>query len=170
MKFAGLAIAALTSALASSTLAQQPGLIDRQAFFGEVQIAGAQISPDGRYVSFLKPYKGVRNIWVKKASEPFSAARPLSADSKRPIRQYFWARDSKYVVYAQDHAGDENFNIYAIDPAGPADSATGVPTTRALTDLQKVRVEIYALPKFDWPATPRPPAFCVGAWNGGKRG
>jgi dipeptidyl aminopeptidase/acylaminoacyl peptidase len=156
MKIAGLVAAALTSALASSTLAQQPGLIDRQAFFGEVQIAGAQISPDGRYVSFLKPYKGVRNIWVKKASEPFSAARPLSADSKRPIRQYFWSRDSKYVVYAQDHAGDENFNIYAIDPAAPADSASGVPLTRALTDLQKVRVAIYALP------TSKPDILYVG--------
>jgi dipeptidyl aminopeptidase/acylaminoacyl peptidase len=156
MKIAGLVAAALTSALASSTLAQQPGLIDRQAFFGEVQIAGAQISPDGRYVSFLKPYKGVRNIWVKKASEPFSAARPLSADSKRPIRQYFWSRDSKYVVYAQDHAGDENFNIYAIDPAAPADSASGVPITRALTDLQKVRVAIYALP------TSKPDILYVG--------
>jgi hypothetical protein len=53
--------------------AQQPPLIDRKAFFGEIQIAGAQISPDGQYLSFLKPYKGTRNIWVKKSSEPFSA-------------------------------------------------------------------------------------------------
>jgi len=42
--------------------AQQPPIIDRQQFFGEVQIAGAQISPDGQYISFLKPYKGTRNI------------------------------------------------------------------------------------------------------------
>ncbi len=47
--------------------AQQPPLVDRRAFFGEVQIAGAQISPDGKQLTFLKPYKGVRNIWVKKA-------------------------------------------------------------------------------------------------------
>ncbi len=48
--------------------AEQPPIIDRALFFGEVQIAGAQISPDGRYLSFLKPYKGTRNIWVKKAA------------------------------------------------------------------------------------------------------
>jgi hypothetical protein len=44
---------------------QQPPIIDRKLFFGEIEIAGAQISPDGQYLSFLKPYKGTRNIWVK---------------------------------------------------------------------------------------------------------
>ena len=59
--------------------AQQSPIIDRNLFFGEIEIAGAQISPDGQYLSFLKPYKGTRNIWVKKASDPFTAARPVSA-------------------------------------------------------------------------------------------
>jgi dipeptidyl aminopeptidase/acylaminoacyl peptidase len=142
-----VALAALVLGVASAAQAAQPALIDRAAFFGEVQIAGAQISPDGKWLTFLKPYKGVRNIWIKAADAPFSTARPLSAEASRPIRQYFWSRDSKYVLYAQDHGGDENFNIYAIDPAAAPDAATGVPATRALTDMQKVRVEIYALPK-----------------------
>jgi dipeptidyl aminopeptidase/acylaminoacyl peptidase len=143
-------IAALTTlvvAVASLAHAQQPPLVDRQAFFGEVQISGAQISPDGKWLTFLKPYKGVRNIWIKAADAPFSTARPLSAEAQRPIRQYFWSRDSKYVLYAQDHGGDENFNVYAVDPNAAVDPATGLPPTRALTDLQKVRVEIYAVPK-----------------------
>jgi len=128
-------------------VAQQPPIIDRQLFFGEVQIAGAQISPDGQYLSFLKPYKGTRNIWVKKVSEPFSAARPMSAEATRPIRSYFWSKDSKYLLYSQDAGGDENFNVYAIDPNVPADPKTGVPPTRALTNLKGVRTEIFAAPK-----------------------
>ncbi len=136
------------SLLASMAIrAQQPPLIDRSLFFGEVQIAGAQISPDGQYLSFLKPYKGTRNIWVKKAGEPFSAARPLSAEAARPVRSYFWSRDSKYVLYAQDLGGDENFNVYAIDPTAGADPKTGVPKTRALTDLKGVRTMIFAAPR-----------------------
>jgi dipeptidyl aminopeptidase/acylaminoacyl peptidase len=127
--------------------AQQPPIIDRAAFFGEIQIAGAQISPDGQYLSFLKPYKGTRNIWVKKASEPFSAARPMSHEATRPVRQYFWSRDSKYLLYAQDAGGDENFNVYAIDPTQAADPATGTPPTRALTNYKGVRTMIYAAPK-----------------------
>src|SRR5882757_7183715 len=131
----------------STAQAQQPPIIDRQLFFGEIQIAGAQISPDGQWVSFLKPYKGTRNIWVKKATEPFSAAKPVSAEATRPVRGYFWSHDSKYILYAQDAAGDENFNIYAIDPTQSAETKTGVPPTRALTNLKGVRTEIVAAPK-----------------------
>src|SRR5271163_2081972 len=143
-----LSLVALTSLAAPVIVrAQQPPIIDRKFFFGEIQIAGAQISPDGQYLSFLKPYKGTRNIWVKKASEPFSAARPLSAEATRPIRAYFWSRDSKYILYSQDSGGDENFNIYAIDPTLAADPKTGVPPTRALTNLKGVRTEIFAVPR-----------------------
>jgi hypothetical protein len=127
--------------------ATQPPLIDRNLFFGEVAISAAQISPDGKFLSFLKPYKGTRNIWVKGADEPFSAARPLSAETTRPVRQYFWSRDSKFVLYAQDAGGDENFNVYAIDPKAAADAASGVPPTRALTNLKGVRTQIFAAPK-----------------------
>ena len=127
--------------------AQQPPIIDRKLFFGEIEIAGAQISPDGQYLSFLKPYKGTRNIWVKKADEPFSAARPVSTEATRPVRGYFWSRDSKFLLYAQDAGGDENFNVYAVDPTLPADPKTGVPPTRALTNLKGVRTEIFAAPK-----------------------
>ena len=141
------AVAASIVLMSSIAIAEQPPLIDRQLFFGEVQIAGAQISPDGQWISFLKPYKGVRNIWVKRASEPFDKARPLSGEKTRPVGSYFWSRNSKYVLYSQDNAGDENFNVYAIDPAAPADAQTGLPPTRALTDLKGVRTMIYDAPK-----------------------
>jgi hypothetical protein len=52
----------LFAAIAS---AQQPALIDREVFFGNPEIAGAQISPDGKYISFVKPLNGTINIWVK---------------------------------------------------------------------------------------------------------
>ena len=141
------AAASPLAAIAGAAHADQPPLIDRNLFYGEVTIAGAQISPDGRYLSFLKPFKGTRNIWVKGADEPFSAARPVSAEATRPIRSYFWSHDSKYILYVQDSGGDENFNVYAIDPTLPADPKKGVPPTRALTNLKGVRTEIFAVPK-----------------------
>ncbi len=140
-----IAFAAMVSPIVVS--AQQPPIIDRKLFFGEIEIAGAQISPDGQYISFLKPYEGTRNIWIKKASEPFSAARPMSAEATRPVRGYFWSRDSKYILYVQDVGGDENFNVYAVDPTQAVDPKRGVPPTRALTNLKGVRTEIFAAPK-----------------------
>lgn len=127
--------------------AQQPPIIDRKSFFGEVQIAGARISPDGKQLAFLKPYNGTRNIWVKRTDEPFSAARPMSAETARPISAYLWSRDSKFLLYPQDNGGDENFNVYAIDPSQAADTKTGVPPVRALTNLKGVRTMVYAVPR-----------------------
>lgn len=133
--------------LCASVRAELPPLIDRDAFFGEVKITSAQISPDGKYISFLKPYNGTRNIWVKKAEEPFSAAKPMSAETKRPVQGYFWSRDGKFLLYAQDQAGDENFNVYAVDPSAAAEKSTGVPAARNITDAKGSRALIFALPK-----------------------
>jgi hypothetical protein len=49
----------------SAAFAQQPALIDREIFFGNPEYAGAQLSPDGKYISFFKPLDDVRNVWVK---------------------------------------------------------------------------------------------------------
>jgi hypothetical protein len=86
----------LIVALAAPAWAQQPPIIDRELFFGDPEIAGAQISPDGAFIAFIKPFKGTRNVWVKKTSEPFANAKPVTADTKRPIPAYFWSRDGKY--------------------------------------------------------------------------
>jgi dipeptidyl aminopeptidase/acylaminoacyl peptidase len=139
--------AALIACLCSVANAALPPIIDRDALFGEVQIANAQISPDGRFISFLKPYKGVRNIWVKRTAEPFAAARPVSAESHRPVQQYFWSRDGRYLLYVQDHDGDENFNVYAVDPAASPDAKSGVPAARNVTAAKGARAEIYERPK-----------------------
>ena len=141
------ALAALV--LTTAAYADLPPLIDRDAFFGEVKITAAQISPDGKYIAFLKPYNGTRNIWVKTADEPFSAAKPMSAETKRPISAYFWSRDSKYLLYAQDQAGDENFNVYAINPSDPPDKQTGVPPVRNISNATGSRVMIYDVPRHD---------------------
>src|SRR5580704_13685978 len=62
-----------------------PPLIDRELIFGNPEISGAQLSPDGKYLAFQKPWKDTRNIYVKGVDEPFSTARLLTAELKRPI-------------------------------------------------------------------------------------
>ncbi|HPG34050.1 MAG TPA: prolyl oligopeptidase family serine peptidase, partial [Lentimicrobium sp.] len=128
---------------------QLPPLVDRELFFDNPEIAGGQLSPDGSFISFVKPYNGVMNIWVKKLDEPFDAARPVTADVARPIRSYFWSRDGKYILYAQDKGGDENFNIYAVNPRELPAAGAEVPENRDLTNLKGVRVLIYSVPKTD---------------------
>ena len=148
MLLAGVMLALFSSPLV--VLAQsntQPPLIDRELFFGDPEISGAQISPDGKFIAFIKPLKGTRNVWVKRTEEPFDAAKPITADKSRPVTQYFWSRDGKYILFVQDKAGDENYNVYAVNPAdGPA-PGEDVPAARNLTDAKGIRAAIYAVPR-----------------------
>ncbi len=127
-------------------LEQLPELVDRDLFFGDPEISGAQLSPDGAWMTFMRPFEGVRNIWIKAIDEPFSAARPLTRDS-RPVPGYFWSQDSRFVLYVQDRDGNEDFHVWAVDPAGEVDPEAGTPPARNLTDLEGVRATIIAVPE-----------------------
>lgn len=120
--------------------AQEVPVLDRGLFFGNPEISGGQLSPDGKWISFTKEYGGIMNIWVKKIDEPFEKARPLT-DSKRPMNGYFWSEDGKYILYVKDGNGDENMNIFAVDPM--AKVTTGVPESRNITPLKEVTAQIY---------------------------
>jgi dipeptidyl aminopeptidase/acylaminoacyl peptidase len=126
-----------------------PPLLDRELFFGNPEIAGAQLSPDGKYIAFLKPWKDTRNVWVKKTEEPYTAARLITSEAKRPIPGFFWSRDSRYVLFVQDKDGDENYNVYAVDPAAAPEAGKESPKARNITDAKGARAMIYATPKAD---------------------
>jgi len=93
---------AQTKSSVAKTTATVP-IIDRDIFLGNPEIAGGQISPNGKFISFLKPYNGVLNIYVKKTDEPFEKAKQLTAN-ERPVGVYFWSHDSKYILYQKDRA------------------------------------------------------------------
>jgi dipeptidyl aminopeptidase/acylaminoacyl peptidase len=121
--------------------AQQTPLLDRNLFFGNPEISSGQLSPDGKWISFMKEYNGIMNIWVKKFDEPFEKARPLT-NSSRPSYGYLWSFDGKYILYVKDTDGDENMNVYAVDPTAKA-AKDGVPESRNLTPLKDVTARIY---------------------------
>lgn len=155
-KKTSILIFSLTLLLAATSAFSQTPILDRELFFGDPEISGAQLSPDGKFMAFVKPYKGTRNIWVKKTDEPFNAAKPVTDDQKRPVVNYFWSRDGKYILFSQDKGGDENFNVYAVNPTAPIAAGREVPAARNLTDLQGIRAFIYSTPKSD------PDALFVG--------
>lgn len=129
-----------------STANSVPPIIERELFFDNPEITGSQLSPDGKMISFLKANNGIMNIWVKSFSEPFEKARPLTA-SKEPIQGYFWSDDGKYILFSQSKGGNENDNIFAVNPTDKADPATGIPPARNLTPNDKVKAYIYNVSK-----------------------
>lgn len=111
---------------------KQPPIIPREILFGNPERAGTQISPDGKYLSYLAPDdKNVLQVWVR--SRDKDDARKVTNDPKRGIRQYYWAYDNNTLLYLQDTGGDENFHLYAVELASG--------NTRDLTPHKEVRVQ-----------------------------
>ncbi len=136
-----LSILTILLAMSMQFYAQQTPLLDRDLFFGNPEISSGQLSPDGQWISFMKAYNGIMNVWVKRFNEPFENAKPLT-NSSRPLYGYFWSDDSKYILYAKDKDGDENINIFAVDPNASVINAE-VPESRNLTPLDEVTAQIY---------------------------
>jgi len=148
----GLAMAASVATLTlacrpADYLERLPPLVDRQVFFGDPEIGYAALSPDGRHVSFVKQLDGILNVWVKGIDEPFDAARPVTADTTRPVIGYFWSQDGRYILYTQDKAGNENFRVYAVDPTVPAAAGSAAPPAQDLTPYENVQARIIAVPE-----------------------
>ncbi|NJC33700.1 dipeptidyl aminopeptidase/acylaminoacyl peptidase [Sphingomonas jejuensis] len=133
MASTSIASSAGAQSSASTTPTAQAPLIERAKLFGNPSRAGGQISPDGRWLSWLAPRDGVMNIYVAPIGSP-NEARALTASTERPIRQHFWSPDSSRVMYVQDKGGDENFLLYAINVQ------TGEETN--LTPFERTRVMV----------------------------
>ena len=85
--------------------------IPRDLIFGNPDKTNVKVSHDGKYISYLAPKDGVLNIFITSAHN-LEHAVPLTHNVRRGIRIYFWAYDSKHVIFLQDSDGDEYWNIY----------------------------------------------------------
>lgn len=124
---------------------QQPAptpLIPRARLFGNPIRAQGQISPDGRWLSWLAPRDGVLNVWVAPVGD-MEAARVVTDDRKRGIRMHGWMPNSTHVLYLQDEGGTEDWHIHVVEIAGgPA---------RDLTPIAGVQAQIHDL-SLDFPS------------------
>jgi dipeptidyl aminopeptidase/acylaminoacyl peptidase len=109
-------------------------LIPLEVLLGNPQRAAAQISPDGKRLSYLAPLDGVLNVFVGDAGA--NDEKPVTHDTTRGIQGYFWAHDNRHLMYVRDKDGSENFRLYDVD------LETGV--ERDLTPLDGVQCRIIA--------------------------
>ncbi len=107
-------------------------LIPRELLFGNPQRESPSISPDGRRLAFLAPVDGVLNVWEGPLDG--DGAHPVTDDRDRGVRSYFWADDGRHLLYLQDRGGDENWQLFAVDPERG--------DTRALTPFDGVQARV----------------------------
>ncbi|MEO6276408.1 TolB family protein, partial [Roseateles sp.] len=133
LPMSALAADALKDARKTAITVGDTPLIPRTALFGNPVKAGAQLSPDGQWLSWMAPVNGVMNVWVAPADKP-EAAKPVTDSKDRPIPGHFWSGNSEQLLFVKDNAGDENFRLYGVDVKTGAQ--------RDYTPFDKVRVRM----------------------------
>lgn len=96
-------------------------IIPLENFFKNPEKSSFQISPNGQFISYMKPWEeGNRrmNVYVK----PFDSEEEIRITNakKRSLYGYFWLNNNR-IAYVQDKGGDENIHIYAVDIDGSND-------------------------------------------------
>ena len=136
---------------APSTMAAEPAtpLLDREVFFGNAEVAFGNLSPDGKMWAFSRELDGILNIWVNGVDAPLDQAWPITDDRERPVTNFFWSQDGRFVLFAQDLGGDENFRIYAVDPKADKAEGSRVPAARDLTPYENIQARIVSVPEND---------------------
>lgn len=108
-----LAFSCALTALSVSCAKREAILIPRAVLFGNPVKASPSVSPDGKMMAYLAPSGGVLNVWVNTMGARDD--RVLTKDAGAGIRNYFWAEDSRHILFLQDVGGNENWRLYGVD-------------------------------------------------------
>jgi len=105
--------------------------IPLEDFFKNPEQTRYQISPDGKYFSFLAPFEKRMNIFVQERGQ--QKATRLTSETDRDIARYFWPNNNQ-ILYLKDDGGDENHKLYGvnIDGSNPI----------CFTDFEDVKTQI----------------------------
>ena len=118
-------LAALALGCSRSPDASSPAaLIPLQTLLAPATNLAPQLSPDGRWISFLRPVEGALNFFVAPV-DSIASARPLTTRTGRGIQAfdvsgnvlYKWTPDSRRILFPQDKEGDERWNLHLVDVA-----------------------------------------------------
>ncbi len=71
-----------------------------------------KISPDGKYLSYLKPYKDKQNLFIQSIAD--GKERMATSFTDNSVREYFWTFNDQ-LVFNQDLSDVEDFKLYALD-------------------------------------------------------
>ena len=82
---------------------------------GRASVGGITVSNDGRTIAYDSTASGCLNLWIMSADG--TGARQLAASDDRQIDPEF-SPDGGFVVYSQDRAGDEYYDVYAVPVNG----------------------------------------------------
>ena len=82
-------------------------------FFRNSERTGYQLSPDGKYISYMAPFEDRLNVFVRAVGKTDEQALRITHETERSVAGYMWA-DNERLLYMKDTAGDENYQLYGV--------------------------------------------------------
>lgn len=121
-----LAAATLVAATGFATKAYAQ--VSLEDFFRNPEKTGFQISPDGKYFSYMAPYENRLNLFVQEIGS--DKATRITSETARSIAGSLWANGNR-ILYVKDTGGDENYQLYGVNLDGTdAKAYTAFPNVR----------------------------------------
>lgn len=133
MKKTFLPFLTLSLSLAAAAVQPAPEPLPLRDFFRNPEKSGFTLSPDGKYLSWLQPYRNRMNVYVRPLAG--GAARRVTGETARDLAGYFWKGDR--ILYVKDFGGDENWHIVSVglDGKGLKDLTPGEHLTAEVVDV-----------------------------------
>lgn len=107
--------------------------IPLEDFFRNSERASYQISPDGKHISYVAPYKERMNVFVRAVNAPDEEAVRITQEEERSVAGYMWA-NNKRILFMKDSGGDENYQLFGVNLDGS--------DLRGYTDFPNVRTTL----------------------------
>lgn len=101
------------SSFATACHSHKTDLVPISDFFKIPEKSTFRISPDGKYISYLKAYNGRENLFIRSLDDGKEQAATSFTDYA--VRNdYFWTYNNK-IVFFQDLIGDDILKLYTLD-------------------------------------------------------
>ncbi|MGK6351042.1 prolyl oligopeptidase family serine peptidase [Parapedobacter sp. DT-150] len=92
-------------------------VIPVEDFFSEPEKTDFQLSPNGKYIAYLRLYEGQKNIFILHPDEQNREQR-ITSDRDLGIQSYFWANDDE-LIFTKDKKND-SLQVFAVNRATSA--------------------------------------------------
>jgi dipeptidyl aminopeptidase/acylaminoacyl peptidase len=91
---------------------QQVRQIPISDFFKNPEKSFFKLSPDGKYMSYLKPYKGRQNLFIQSLAD--GKEKMATSFEDYSVRNYSWTYNNQ-IVLLQDVISIDQYKMYALD-------------------------------------------------------
>ncbi|HVW14872.1 MAG TPA: prolyl oligopeptidase family serine peptidase [Mucilaginibacter sp.] len=100
-------------------------------FFKTPEESLFRVSPDGKFISYLKAYGGRQNVFIRSFSD--TTARRATSFTDYSVREYSWTYHNQ-IVFVKDVIASDEYKIYVLD--------ANTLQVRNLLSLEKGRIRL----------------------------